>query len=86
MRYYLDDVDVTADIETQSPIPNLDGGVYPNTRTKWYNLLKIVNAHPELKESFFGKGGLHTFKIVGDGGYQYDAKIILRMTYSARNS
>lgn len=86
MNYYLDDVDITADINAQFPIPNLDGGVYPDVRTKWFNLLKIVNAHPELKESFFGKGGLHAFKIVGDGGYQYDAKIILRMTYSARNS
>lgn len=86
MNYYLDDVDVTADIEKQTKIPNLDGGVYPNARTKWYNLLTIINAYPELKKSFFGKGGLHTFKIIGDAGYEYRAKIILRATYSARNS
>lgn len=86
MNYYLDDVDITADINAQAQIPNLDGGIYPNDRTKWYNLLKIVDAHPELQKSFFGKGGLHTFKIVGDAAQQYEAKIILRATYSARNS
>lgn len=86
MNYFLDDVDVTADINAQTTLPNLKGGVYPNDRTKWYNLLKIINAHPELQRSFFGKGGLHTFKIVGDAGDSYEAKIILRATYSARNS
>lgn len=85
MNYYLDDIDITADINAQFPLPNLDGGVYPDTRTKWYDLLKIISAHSKLKESFFSKGGLHTFKIVGDAGYQFEAKIILRMTYSARN-
>lgn len=86
MNYYLDDVDITADLNAQYRIPNLDGGVYPDGRTKWFNLLPIINKNPQLKDSFFGKGGLHTFKIVGDAGYQYEAKIILRMTYSARNS
>lgn len=85
MKYYLDGVDVTADIEAQTPLPNLQGGVYPNDRTKWYDLLSIVNKHPELRTSFFGKGGLHTFRIEGATTDSYDAKIILRLTYSARN-
>lgn len=84
MQILLDGVDVTADINKQAIIPNTDGGVYPNDRTKWFDMLGIINNHPELGD-FFGKGGLHTLKIVGDPAYNFIAKIVLRATYSARN-
>lgn len=84
MEIYLDDVDITADINRQATISNADGGVYPNDRTKWFDLLAIINNHPELGD-FFGKGGLHTLKLRGDPAYGFDAKMIIRMTYSARN-
>lgn len=85
MIILLDDVDITDDIQAQASIPNLSGGVYPNTGTRWFNLIPIIQNHPELT-SFFSSGGLHTLKIQDDPGYQFDAKIILRLCYSARNS
>lgn len=84
MQILLDGVDVTADINKVATISTTDGGVYPNDRTKWFDMLYIIDKHPELND-FFGKGGLHTLKIVGDPAYNFTAKIILRATYSARN-
>lgn len=84
MQVLLDNVDITADINKQAVIANTDGGVYPNDRTKWFDLLSIINNHSEFAD-FFGKGGLHTIKLVGDPGYGFTAKMIIRATYSARN-
>lgn len=85
MKILLDNVDITADIMKQANIPNLAGGVYPNTGTTWYNLLPIVEAHAELKD-LWSKGGLRHLVIQGDASDRFDAKIILRLCYSARNS
>lgn len=85
MRIYLDNVDITGDLMKQTEVPNLSGGVYPNMGKKWYNLLPIIEKHTELKP-FFSSGGLHHLKIEDDPGYEFKAKIILRMCYSARNS
>lgn len=84
MKFYLDGVDITTEINKQATVADTDGGVYPNEGTKWFDMLGIINQKPELAD-FFGKGGLHVLKIQNDAGYQYDAKIILRATYSARN-
>ena len=56
MKIYLDNIDITEDIQKQTPVPHLSGGVYPNMGTKWYNMLSIVQNHPELATSF-SKGG-----------------------------
>lgn len=86
MRFYLDGVDVTEQIAKQAVVSDTDGGVYPDEGTKWFDMLAIINQNESLKANFFGKGGLHTFKVQNDAGYSFTAKIILRMTYSARNS
>ena len=85
MKISLDGTDITADIQKQTNIPNLLGGVYPNEGTKWYNFMPIIANHAELK-SFFSTGGLHKLEIVDETGTEFDARIILRLTYSARNS
>lgn len=86
MKFYLDGVDITKAIAKQATVADTDGGVYPNDGTKWFDMLAIINQSEELKQNdFFGKGGLHVFKVEGDAGYTFTAKIILRMTYSARN-
>lgn len=85
MKFYLDGVDITAAIAKQATVADTDGGVYPNEGTKWFDMLAIINQNHTLQNIFFGRGGLHTFKIQNDAGYQFEAKIILRITYSARN-
>lgn len=85
MRFYLDGIDVTAQMAKQAVVSDTDGGVYPDEGTKWFDMLALVNQNSFLKEKFFSSGGLHVFKIVNDAGYQFDAKIILRMNYTARS-
>lgn len=85
MKILLDGVDITAEILAQADIPNLSGGIYPDSGTRWYNLIPIVAKHPEL-ESFFSKGGLHKLSIQGDAGYEFEARAIFRICYAARNS
>ena len=85
MKFFLDGIDISAELAKQATIADTDGGVYPDEGTKWFDLLGIINQNPTLQDSFFNKGGLHVLKIQNDAGYQYTAKIILRATYSARN-
>lgn len=85
MKFFLDGIEVTEQINTQAVVSDTDGGVYPNEGTKWFDMLGIINQNPTLKENFFSKGGLHTFTIQNDAGFQFDAKLILRATYSSRN-
>lgn len=84
MKIWLDDVDITDDLMAQYKIPNISGGIYPNKGTKWYNLLPIIENHSELKK-MFSSGGLHTIKITGEEAFEFKAKIIMRIAYSARN-
>lgn len=85
MKFFLDGIEVTDEIAKQAVVADTDGGVYPDDGRKWFDMLSIINQNPLLKENFFSKGGLHVFTIQNDAGYQFDAKIILRATYSARN-
>ena len=85
MKFFLDGIDVTEQIAKQADVSDTDGGVYPNDGTKWFDMLAIINQNSVLSQQFFSKGGLHTFTIQNDTGFQFDAKIILRATYSARN-
>lgn len=85
MKFLLDGIDITAAMNKQYVVADTDGGVYPDNGTKWFDMLAIINQDPTLTELFFNKGGLHTFTVQNDVGYQFDAKIILRATYSARN-
>lgn len=86
MRYYIDDVDVTAQVNAQFNIPNVNGGVYPDSGTTWFNLLKIVNNTPALKATFFSKGGLHKFTIQSDNRQDFKVKMLCRSHYSIRNN
>lgn len=86
MKVLLDGVDITADILKQSPGFNLQGGVFPNASTRWFNFLAIAANHPELKDIIFSQGGLHSLTIEDDPAYTFEAKLILRLCYSARNS
>lgn len=85
MKFFLDGIDITTQIAKQATVADTDGGVYPDDGTKWFDMLAIINQNDTLKDLFFNKGGLHVLKIQNDAGYQFDAKIILRATYSARN-
>lgn len=86
MKYLLDNVDITSLMQMVGAPNDTYGGVYPNDGTKWFDLLYIIDRTPELSREAFQRGGLHTFTIVDDADRVYDAKIILRATYSARNS
>lgn len=86
MRYCIDDVDVTESINHQFNVPNVDGGVYPDAGTTWFDLLKVVNDTPALKNTFFSKGGLHKFTIKSESGQDFDIKMLSRSHYSVRNS
>lgn len=85
MRYFIDDIEVTDQINAQFTIPNVNGGVYPNSSTQWYDMLKIVNAVPALKSKFYSSGGLHKFTIKTENRQDFNGKILIRSHYSVRN-
>lgn len=85
MKYFIDDVDVTAQINSQFTVPNPDGGVYPSQGTQWFDLLKIINDTPALKDKFFSTGGLHKFTIKSENGQDFNVKMLSRSHYSVRN-
>ena len=85
MRYFIDDIEVTEHVNAQFNIPDVNGGVYPNASTQWFDMLKIVNEVPALKATFFCQGGLHKFTMQSDNGQDFKAKILLRSHYSVRN-
>lgn len=85
MRILLDDEDVTVDTLTgplgnsASPSP---GVVFPD-KDVWIDLLPAIENNATLKKDFF-KPGIHTLKIVDDGGSQ-SATIFIKSKYSTRN-
>lgn len=85
MKIFLDQIDITSDILSQTNIPNTSGGIFPNAGTKWYNLIPIAANHPELN-NLFSTGGLHKLSVESEDGSDFSAKIILRLCYSSRNS
>ena len=86
LQILLDDVDITADLNHQYALPTSLGGIFPDASgQKWWDLLRCINKHPELKNNFF-KGGVHIMKVIDQNGSDFKVKLLLRMTYSARNS
>ena len=85
IKVYLDGHEITEQINAQYPLPSNPGGVLPEQGPgKWYNLLRIINEVPALRESFF-QGGVHQFTIVDETGRPFEVKLLLRSKYSARN-
>lgn len=85
LQILLDDVDITSDLNHQYALPTALGGIFPDASgQKWWDLLRCINKHPELKNNFF-QGGVHIMKVIADG-QEFKVKLLLRMTYSARNS
>jgi len=82
----LDDVDITADLNRQYALPSSLGGICPDASGgKWWDLLRCINKHPELKSKFF-QGGVHIMKVIDSNGTDFKVKMLLKMVYSARNS
>lgn len=85
---FLDDVDITADLNKQFALPaGLYDGIYPGkTRNQWYDLLPAIAAHPELRDNFFNTDDvLHSLVIKTGSDTEYTARIIVSMKYSSRN-
>lgn len=84
----LDDIDITEDLRSQHPqrFPEaISAGIYPdNSHSKWWDLWACVQAHQELREAY-QKNAIHELVIEDTAGGTYDAKIILRTKYTARN-
>lgn len=86
---FLDDVDITADLNKQHPLPTgLYDGIYPGRgRNDYYDLLACIAAHPELKDDFFNdNSAVHYLTIANtDTATEYTVRLLLSMKYSARN-
>lgn len=85
IRVYLDNHDITDNLNKQYPLPDHPAGILPDDSAgKWYNLLRVINEVPELKANYF-QGGLHRMLIVDTSGRQFEVKVLLRSKYSAVN-
>lgn len=82
----LDDVDITADLNAQYPLPaEISAGIFPdNTHNHWWDLWVAVQAHEQLVLNY-QNNAVHILKVKDSAGGTYDAKIILRTKYTARN-
>lgn len=86
LTVFLDDVDITNDLDAQYPLPQaLSAGVLPdNTHNHWWDLWKAVQAHEQLKLNYQNYA-VHKLVVKDSAGGTYNAKIILRTKYTARN-
>lgn len=86
---FLDDVDITSDLNKQHPLPDgLYDGIYPGKgRNEWFDLLPAIANHKELKDNFFNDGdALHLLTVKSsDTTLEYTVRIYLSMKYNARN-
>ena len=82
----LDDQDITADLNRQHDLPGkISAGIYPdNSHNKWWDLWVCIQNNSTLKENYQDKS-IHTLVIKDSEGGTYNAKIILRTKYAARN-
>lgn len=88
IKVFLDNTDITADLNAQYHLPaNTNSGIYPDrSRSRWWDLIPAINAHPELRNTFFNNDiGIHSLKIQDTGGSTFTARILLRMKYTSRN-
>lgn len=85
LKVTLDGYDITAAMNQQYPLPETPGGILPDASAgKWYNLLKIIDQTPGLRDHYF-EGGVHLMKIQDSTGRSFEVKMLLRSKYSARN-
>lgn len=83
---FLDGQDITADLNAQYPLPDkIQAGIFPdNTHNHWWDLWKCVQNNGTLKANY-QSNAIHILQITDTSGGTYDAKIILRTKYTARN-
>ena len=82
----LDGVDITADLNAQYELPTeIRAGIFPdNTHNHWWDLWKVIQAHEQLRLNY-QENAIHQLVFYDSAGGVYNAKIILRPKYSARN-
>lgn len=89
IKIFLDDVDITADLQKQYPLPasaDVNAVLPDNSRSKWWDLMAAISAHPELRDNFFNNEvGVHSFTIQDTSGKAVSARVLLRMKYTSRN-
>jgi hypothetical protein len=83
---FLDGQDITAALNEQHQLPNkISAGIYPdNTHNHWWDLWKCVQGNNTLKQ-LYQSMAVHTLEVKDSAGGTYNAKIILRSKYTARN-
>lgn len=86
VQVLLDGVDITAELNKQHPVPQTLGvGVFPDdSHEKWWDLWAVIKNLPALKDDF-QKKAVHTMKLVDSEGTAYDAKLLMKSKYTARN-
>lgn len=86
MKVFLDDVDVTAAMNAQHPLPaSAAAGVFPDaSHEKWWDLWGIIKSTPALKDEF-QKKAVHTMKVMDSDGTEYDIRLLIAAKYTARN-
>ena len=90
IQVFLDGQDITASLNAQYPLPQaLSSGVFPSKKAgEWYDLMQCIDDNAFLAKNFFNGGdyGVHEFKIVNTDGQTFQARLLTRMKYTARNS
>lgn len=83
---FLDGQNITNSLDAQYPLPQaLSAGVFPdNTHNHWWDLWKCIQSNDTLKENY-QNNAIHTLQVIDSSGGTYNAKIILRTKYTARN-
>ena len=83
---FLDGVDITSELNSQYELPDkISAGVFPdNSHNHWWDLWKCVQKNAQLKE-LYQTTAIHTLEIKDSTGGTYNAKIVLRTKYTARN-
>lgn len=86
VQVLLDGVDITAELNKQHPVPQTLGvGVFPDdSHEKWWDLWAVIKSLAEFKNEFQTKA-VHTLKLVDSDGTAYDAKLLMKTKYTARN-
>lgn len=88
IQVFLDGEDITSTLNAQHALPaSTSAGVFPSrNRNDWWDLLPAISANATLKENFFNDDvGVHILTIKDSSGVAFEARILLRMKYSARN-
>lgn len=88
IKVFLDGTDITSDLNAQYALPSsTKSGIFPDrSRSRWWDLIPAINAHEELRTTFFNNDvGIHSLKIQDTDGSTFTARILLRMKYTSRN-